>query len=352
MIPVNRTDDETTDEGVEQPRPLADGSGRSTGEPAADGGSVSESNIPLDSVSVEETTLVDRIRKYLAGRWETFQLAWEDWRFKAGFLVILGYVLVGTVGVRVVDQPSFSDGTPFETPGQSETLLGTDHFGQDILGLIVHATPDMLLMLLGGAVFATGVGAAIGILAGYKGGRADAVLMTMTDTAMMIPALPLIIIVGAIWEPTDPIVVGILVSINAWAGAARTLRSQVLTIRDAGYVEASRVMNVSTSSILRKDITPQLLPLILVNFVISGRGVIFNAVALYFLGVLPVEQANWGVMLQSAFEAGAVTSPRLFYMVLWPMLTIVLISWGLIMLSQGLDRVVNARVRDRDARAK
>jgi peptide/nickel transport system permease protein len=314
----------------------------------ADGGDVTASEIPLESVSVEDVTRTDRIAKSLRGYWETFLVAWSDWRFKVGFLILLGFLLTGTVGVQIVDPPTYQDGGKWDSPTYlGENPLGTDQFGQDILALLIHATPDMLLMLSGGAVFATGIGAFVGIVSGYKGGRADEVLMTLTDTAMMIPGLPLIIIVGAIWEPTSPILVGILVSINAWAGTARSLRSQVLTIREEEYVEASRIMGVSTGTILRKDITPQLLPLILVNFVMSGRGVIFNSVALYFLGVLPVEGVNWGVMLEKAYNAGAVTSPQLYYTVLWPLLTIVLLSWGLIMLSQGLDRVVNVRVRDR-----
>ncbi len=316
--------------------------------PMADGGEVHEADIPLDSVSVEDVSRWDRVAQQLRGYWETFLLAWSDWRFKAGLLILSGFVFAGTIGTLLVEAPTYQDGGKWDSPTYvGENPLGTDQFGQDILALLVHATPDMLLMLAGGAVFATGIGAFVGIVSGYKGGRADEVLMTLTDTAMMIPGLPLIIIVGAIWEPTSPILVGILVSINAWAGTARSLRSQVLTIREEAYVEASRIMGVSTGSILRKDITPQLLPLILVNFVMSGRGVIFNSVALYFLGVLPVEGVNWGVMLEKAYNAGAVTSSELFYTVLWPLLTIVLLSWGLIMLSQGLDRVVNVRVRDR-----
>lgn len=317
-----------------------------TEEARTDGGTP---EIPLMSVADEEVTRRDRIEDGLAKRWETFLLAWSDWRFKLGFAIIAGYVLMGTVGVWLVDAPTFKDGGKWDQPFQgTENLLGTNQFGESILANIVHATPDMLMMLLGGAIFATGIGALVGIVAGYKGGRVDSVLTTITDTAMMIPALPLIIVIAAIWEPTNPFIVGILVSINGWAGAARGLRSQVLTIREESYVEASRIMGASTTSIMRKDITPQLLPLILVNFVMSGRGVIFNSVALYFLGVLPLGNAsNWGIMLDQAYSAGAVTSTELLFTILFPLLAIVLLSWGLIMLSQGLDRVVNVRVRAR-----
>jgi len=304
-----------------------------------------QAKIPLTEVSQTQVTLGERVRKWLRDRVNTFWVAWEDWRTKAGLSMLLVYVLMGTLGVTYVPEPGLSTAkwtAPFQT---MEYPLGTNQFGEGIFAMIVHATPPMLKMVLGGAFFATSIGAALGIFSGYKGGRTDEVLMTLTDIAMMLPGLPLVIVIAAVYAPENPFLVGILVSINAWAGAARGLRSQVLTIREEAYVEASRIMNVPTWKILTKDVTPQLLPLILVNLVMTGRGVIYGAVGLYFLGVLPYSSRNWGVMLNDAYEAGAVTTPEIFYTIAFPLLTIVLFSWALIMLAQGLDRVVNVRVR-------
>jgi len=325
---VKRTDDATNDESVR-----------------SDGG---QAEIPLTRISDEEVTINDRLAERFSRYWATFLIAWSDWRTRIGLTILMGYVLMGTVGVYLLESPNITDGPKWGQPFENMAYpLGTNQYGEGILKMIVHSTPDMFMMILGGAVFATGVGAVIGILSGYKGGMTDEVLMTLTDTAMMIPGLPLIIVVSAIFEPTNPFIVGILISINAWAGGARTLRSQVLTIREESYVEASRLMGVPLPSILSRDITPQLLPLILVGFVSAARGVIFNSVALYFLGVLPFTTSNWGVMMNLAYEAGAVTTPSIFYTIFFPLLVIVLLSWGLIMLVQGLDRVVNVRVRAR-----
>ncbi|WP_198408537.1 ABC transporter permease [Halorhabdus tiamatea] len=312
-------------------------------ETRADGGTP---EIPLTEVSEEEVTASDRLGTWFAKRFDTFRVAWEDWRFKTGLFVLGIFVLLGTVGVRVYPEPTMTVGVKWVEPFQSLTYpFGTTQYGQGIFAMLVHATPTMLEMVVGGAIFATGVGTIVGVTAGYKGGRVDSVMTTITDIAMMLPALPLIIVISSIFEPQRAFIVGILVSINAWAGGARALRSQVLTIREDSYVEASRIMGVPTSKILATDIVPQLLPLILVNLVMAGRAVIFNAVALYFLGVLPYTTVNWGVMLNLAYESGAVTTPRIFYTIAFPLATIVLFSWGLIMLAQGLDRVVNVRVR-------
>ncbi|WP_317175858.1 ABC transporter permease [Halomontanus rarus] len=311
--------------------------------PRTDGGTP---EIPLTEVSDEEVTTADRAIEWLAKRKEVFLVAWEDWRTKFGIIVMGLFVLMGTVGVWLVPEPTMAVGQKWTPPLETlEYPLGTNQYGQGILASLVHATPAMWKMVLAGAVFATVIGTAIGTFAGYKGGLIDEVLTTITDIAMMLPGLPLVIVITAVWAPENPYLVGILVSINAWAGGARNLRSQVLTIREESYVEASRIMNVSTWNILQRDIIPQLLPLILINFVMAARGVIFNAVGLYFLGVLPFTTQNWGVMLNLAYESGAVTTPELLYTVIFPLVTIVLFSWGLIMVAQGLDRVVNVRIR-------
>ena len=275
-----------------------------------------------------------------------FAILWSDWRSKVGMLIVLGYVLMGTVAVRFVEEPYSNQGERYLQP--METLqypLGTDGTGQDLFGLVVHATPDMLIMILAGSVFSTIIATIVGTLSGYKGGPIDRALMVVTDVMMTIPGLPLIIVLAAIFEPRHPAIVGLILSVNVWAGLARSLRSQVLTLRDQSYVEASRIMGVSTRSILTKDVIPNLMPYILINFVNSARNVIFNSVALYFLGVLPYTNLNWGVVLEQGYNSPALHSLELMHWILVPLVTIVFLSFGLILLSQGFDRVFNPRIR-------
>lgn len=274
---------------------------------------------------------------------------WSDWRARVGTIIIGIYVLMGTVGVRVVDPPMVGEGDrlikPFQDPAYP---LGTDNVGNDLFAQVVHSTPPMLEMILAGAVFTTLMATVVGTLSGYKGGFTDRVLMTFTDILMTIPGLPLVIVVAVILEPRSPWVVGIILTINAWAGLARAIRSQVLTLREEEFVEASRLMGISTTSILLKDITPGLMPYILVNFVNTARSVIFSSVGLYFLGILPFTQLNWGVMMNMAYETGgALYTLETAHWLLVPMATIVFLSFGFILFAQGTDRVFNPRVRAR-----
>jgi peptide/nickel transport system permease protein len=231
-----------------------------------------------------------------------------------------------------------------------EYPLGTNQFGQGILNQIVNAAPRMAELVLAGAVVSVGMAVIVGTTAGYKGGFVDDLLMGLTDIVLTIPGLPLVLLLAAVFSPKDPFILGMILAIDNWPGLARTLRSQVLTIRTESYVEADRAMGISDGSILSKDIVPQLMPYILINAATSGKKVIVEAVALYFLGFLAGSTSNWGRMMDTAYRYGAVTDLGRFYLVLWPMLALALLVFGLVMLAQGLDRIFNPRLRARHAK--
>lgn len=285
------------------------------------------------------------------------KIMWNDWRARMGSLILLGFVLMGLAsiittktGFTVVSEPQAGQGEPLTGAFQTmEYPLGTDNLGRDIFAQIVHSTPTMLEMVLAGALFTTVIALVVGTVAGYKGGMIDQVLMTITDVFMTIPGLPLVIVIAVVLEPRSAWVVGIVVVINAWAGLARAIRSQVLTLREESFVEASRVMGLPTRTILAKDVTPGLMPYVMVNFVNTARQVIFASVGLYFIGVLPrTDVVNWGLMMQNAYDTGgAMHTMSAVHWLLVPMIAIMLISFGLILLAQGTDRIFNPRVRAR-----
>lgn len=307
--------------------------------------------------STRDSSTVTRSRKELyRERLDRFVLTplrviWSDWRTRIGTLIILFYVFVGTVLTRIV--PESKGGGPrlagiLEEPGYP---LGTNDLGESLLPELVHATPPMLQMILAGAVFSTVIATALGTVSGYKGGLTDTVLTTFTDIAMTIPGLPLIIIIVVIFEPQSPYLIGIILAINAWAGLARQIRSQVLELRDQSYVEASRIMNRPLRAIITDDILPNIMPFVLISFVNTARGVIFGSVALFYLGVLPVDFANWGIMLNTAYgTGGALYSWDSIYWIIEPMAAIVFLSFGLVLFSQGTERLFNPRIRARHAK--
>jgi len=297
-----------------------------------------------------EVTLADR-----AGRtWEQvmipLRILWNDWRGKLGVFIILGYLLLGTVGTSFVTPPDANQAPvllqPMEDP---DYPLGTDGLGQDLFALVIYAIPPMFEMILAGAVFATAVAMVVGTASGYVGGVTDRVLVTVSDIMMTIPGLPLIIVIASVFRPEDPWIVGIVLTINVWAGLARSIRSEVLSIRDEGYVEASRLMGVSTRRTLRREIAPNLMPYVLINFAQSARTVIFASVGLYFLGVLPSSHHNWGVMMNSAYNESALYLTTTAHWIFFPMLAIVVLTLAMVMITQSADKVFNPRLRAKHA---
>jgi len=305
-----------------------------------------------DSGSSADVTRKERLKEIYEAQIRTpAVIAWSDWRTRFGLLIIGVYLLMGLVAVLGLwREPSTSQAPRYLTLFENMNYpLGTTASGTDLMALIIHSTPSILIMITAGAVWATVIAVIIGTVAGYKGGRVDRGLMSFSDLVMAIPGLPLVIILAVTLNPENPVLLGVIINISYWAGLGRSLRSQVLTIRENNYVEASRTMGISTPRIIIKDVIPNLMPYVTVNFVFAARYVMFASVGLYFLGVLPYSTQNWGVTLNFAYSGGALFSLEAAHWLLAPMAAIMGLSLGLILLGQGLDRVFNPRVRTRMA---
>jgi peptide/nickel transport system permease protein len=230
-----------------------------------------------------------------------------------------------------------------------EYPLGTDNLGREIHLELIHATPAILKIVLAGAILSVGLGTIIGTVAGYKSGRLDYVVMTLSDTWLAIPGLALIIVISEIMNPKSPYIIGLILGINAWPGLARTIRSEVLSLREEAVIEAGRVMGLSDWRILRKYVISSLMPYISVNAATSAQRVIFATVGLYFIGVLPQTQSNWGVMMRNAFRDGNMTDITEIHWLVLPMVLLSLFTLGLIFCGQALDRLFNVHLRARHA---
>ena len=280
-----------------------------------------------------------------------FRVLWTAPRARVGLLVVVFYVFLGFVAPLFMTQPTSFQGPISLPPFQSMAHpLGTDNVGTDLLNRLAYSTTPMLKMMFAGAIFASVVGAAVGIAAGYFGGTIDWVLTTLTDIMINIPGIPLLVVLAAIFQPSDPAVVGIVLAIDDWPSLARQLRSEVLTIREKSYVEAARALGLSSGTVFSKKILPDLMPLLTINTMRAARNIVFVSAGLYFLGILPYTSLNWGVWMDNARSNGALTNPSQFYLLAIPLLAIVTLSMGLLLFSQGTDRLYNPRIRARHAK--
>lgn len=202
-----------------------------------------------------------------------------------------------------------------EPPSLSHPL-GTDELGRDLLVRLLHGGRVSLLVGLVGAVCAASLGTVIGLLAGYFGGRVDAIFMRICDGVLALPMLPLLIVLAAIdlqklglpatiagGEDASVYRIVALVALAGWTGVARLVRASVLSLRERDYVAAAISIGCGPWRIMMRHLLPNTLSPILVATTLSVGSVILVELVLSFLGLgIQPPMASWGSMLTNAQE--------------------------------------------------
>src|SRR5207245_1377701 len=235
------------------------------------------------------------------------------------------------------------DNFQLNTYGTAWGLMGTDYAGSDVYTQVVYGARISLLVGLTAAAIGIGLGLIVGLLAGFLGKYVDEVLMRFTDMMLVIPGLPLLIVLVAVLGPNIwnlIIVIGFL----GWMGFARIVRSQVLTIRERPFVEASRASGAGTGRIIVKHIFPNLVSLTYVNLALTVPGAILSESALAFLGLSDPSVVSWGHMFANLQQSkDLVRFPPVWWWVLPPGLGIALVSLSFILIGYALDEIFNPR---------
>jgi peptide/nickel transport system permease protein len=223
-------------------------------------------------------------------------------------------------------------------PGGSY-LLGTDDFGRDVLSRLLYGARLSLFIGVAATSIAIGVGALLGVIAGYFGGIIEGLIMRVTDVVMAFPVLLLAIALVAVLRPSLGNVLLVVGLVN-WTPVARVVRSETLSAREALFVEAARAQGASHGRIVRRHILPQLAPTLLVLACLSIATTILLDAGLSYLGVgVPPPAPSWGAMLtegQSYYR----TAPWLAF---WPGLAIVTAVGGFNLLGFALQRLLDPR---------
>ncbi|MEV4071636.1 ABC transporter permease [Nonomuraea fuscirosea] len=264
-----------------------------------------------------------------------------------GVVIIAGFILMGAVGPMVLPEHLPSDTNAITQAPSWEHWFGTDPQGRDVLALVITGSRYVLLTATVTAVITVVVGTAIGLFSGFKRGRWDTVLMRFTDMKLTIPGLPLLLVLATVWQFGSPLQMGLVLGLLGWGGVARAVRSQTLSLRERGFIEAARGLGLSTRHIIGKELLPSMAPYIAMNMLISVTGAVYSQVGLFFLGVLPYESDNWGVMLNLAvFQAGAMITPNALGYLLAPLLAILLLTLGIVLVVDAMDEIFNPRLRE------
>ena len=182
-------------------------------------------------------------------------------------------------------------------------LLGTNDVGQDIFSELILAGRVSLGVGFLAALIATITGVAVGILAGFRRGILDEILMGLTDVVLIIPGLPLVILISVYLGP-GLLNIALVIGFILWPATARVIRSRVLSLREAGYVESSRALGAGDWWIMQRHVLPNVLPLIVAKFVLTLAAAMLIEASISFLGLGDPSAKSWGMMLHYAFSRG------------------------------------------------
>jgi ABC-type dipeptide/oligopeptide/nickel transport system permease subunit len=229
----------------------------------------------------------------------------ELWQDKAGFfgalflvLLVLAAIFAPWVAPYDPAEQSLTDrlDPPFwQGEGSWSHPLGTDNLGRDVLSRLIYGARVSLLVGLAVVGLAGLYGVGLGLLAGYKGGRANSFIMRYADTQMAFPGLLLALIILAVIGPSVTTVI-IVLSLNNWMVYARVTQSTVLSLRETPYVEAAEIVGCRSRRVVLRHVLPNLTSPLLTLATLEFAAVILSEAALSFLGVgIQPPQTSWGL---------------------------------------------------------
>lgn len=262
--------------------------------------------------------------------------------------VMVGLVLVSMMLAGALLAPWLAPGDPqhqelerrLEGPSWAHPL-GLDELGRDLLSRLLYGARVSMTVGFAAVLLAGAAGTLLGALAGYLGGPVDALIMRLVDVFLAFPGILLAIALVAVLGPALEHVVLALVVIG-WVGYARLVRGQVVQIREAGFVQAARVLGLRPGRVLWVHILPNVLPALLVQCSLGMAGAILAEAGLSFLGLgIQPPTPSWGAMIDAG-RGHLLDAPQV---ALFPGLAILITVMGLNFLGDGLVDLLEPRRR-------
>jgi peptide/nickel transport system permease protein len=281
------------------------------------------------------------------------RVIWKDYRRNLGGmigLIILMFFLVMAVFAPILATHADPNNTvlwqnnPQFAPPSSRFLFGTDNLGRDVYSLTVFGSRASLIVGIMASLISIILGTAVGLVAGYFGKLSDEILMRTTDFFLVIPWFPLMIVFATLLGKSFTNVI-IVIGITSWPSTARIVRSQVLSIKEKGFIERAKAIGSGSGHLITKHILPNVVPLIFANTILLIANSIFSESFLDFFGLGDVKVVSWGTMLEEAYDAGAFS--RSWWWIAGPGISIVALIMAFYMIGDALDEVLNPRLRRR-----
>ncbi|MGH9841800.1 MAG: ABC transporter permease [Blastocatellia bacterium] len=256
----------------------------------------------------------------------------------AALAVIVLYLAVAVFAGSVAPRDPLKTTSATLEPPSREFLFGTDDLGRDVFSGVVHGARTSLLIGLSVAVLSGLIGLMIGMVAGYSGGWIDDLLMRLTELFLTPPRFFLALVIAAIFGSSFTNLILIL-SLTFWPVTARLIRAETLSLRGRDFILGARALGSGSLRILRRELLPHLLPLLITSSVVRTGNVILVEAGLEFLGLGDQTHITWGYLLHN----GQHFMRNAWWMVLFPVLAISLLLIALNLVGDELNHLLNPR---------
>jgi ABC-type dipeptide/oligopeptide/nickel transport system permease subunit len=260
-----------------------------------------------------------------------------------GMAMIALLLLSGLLAPLLAPYSPTAASGPTLAPPSANHLLGTDSIGSDILSQLLWGARPSLLIAIPAAALNVAVATVVGASAGLAGGLVDHVTVRVLDALLALPGLPLVILAGSLAGTSTTSLI-LIIGLIGWPALARIVRSQILTLRQRGFIGAARGLGASRTYVLRRHLIPGVAPILVAGFVQwAGIAVLLQS-GLALLGLGDPLTVSWGSMLDAALSSPTISSSAAWtWWALPPALAVTVAVLGFAFIGMGLESVFNPR---------
>ncbi len=266
-----------------------------------------------------------------------FKSLWENKISRVGIIIMSFFIIIAIFGPIIFEPPKSNYFNRLQPPSFKH-WLGTDYAGKDTLIQLILGARGVLLVAVYTAIFAIIFACVIGIIAGLAGGFIDTALMLITNIIITIPSFPVMMILSMTININNAISFGLVLSLWSWAEVAKSIRVQVLSLKQKEFIEANKFMCINKNYIVVHDILPNLISYISVNFIVIMKNAMLSSVGLMYLGLVPFDGNHWGMMIYIAIsQTGALLGGGSIIYFLAPVTSMILFQLGAYLIAIGIE---------------
>jgi peptide/nickel transport system permease protein len=275
-----------------------------------------------------------------------FATLWSNGKARIGLVIIAIMVLVAIFAPLLAPHsPTATTYQPYQGPSGTN-WFGTTGDGQDVFSQLLYGARVSLLVGLGAGLAATIIAVTIGLISGYRRGPVDEGLSFITNLALVIPALPLMIILAAYLSNRSIWTIVLVVAFTSWATGARVIRSQAATLRTRDFIASAQFSGERLFRVIFREIMPNMTSLVAASFFGAATAAVMAEASLEFLGLGNPSTISWGTILHDAQQQNALLTGQ-WLLVFAPGLAIALLATAFTLINFGVDALSNPRLREK-----